>query len=124
MTMINAVLFNGSQYIVSLGLLAWHGDGCREAILEVIFGGVLERVRRDVLSSSSQNSNVRSKKVLVRVMCCWMSDCKSRGAGSPVVSRVADAAGKSDKLLRIRRREHKIVGVSPDHAQSVDRLSG
>ena len=37
-------------------------------------------------------------------------------ADPPVVCRVADAAGKTDKLLRIRRREHKILGVSPDHA--------
>ena len=41
-------------------------------------------------------------------------------AGPPVVSRVADAAGKTHKLLRIGRRKHKILGVSPDHAQSVD----
>ena len=30
-------------------------------------------------SRSPHNApNVRSKKLLVRVMCCWMSDCKSR----------------------------------------------
>ena len=41
-------------------------------------------------------------------------------AGPPVVSRIADAASKADKLFRIGRRKHKIFGVSPDHAQSVD----
>ena len=45
-------------------------------------------------------------------------------AGPPVVCRVADAAGKTDKLFRIGRRKHKILGVSPDHAQSVNQHPG
>ena len=46
------------------------------------------------------------------------------GAGSPVVCRVADAAGKTDKLFRFRRRKHKVLGVSSDHAQSVNQDTG
>ena len=52
------------------------------------------------------------EKVLVSAACCSDIRPQIARAGSPVVFRVADAAGKRDKLLRIRRREHKIFGVS------------
>ena len=45
---------------------------------------------------------------------------KMAGAGLPVVGGVSHAAGEEDKFVGIDRWEDAILGVAPDHAETVD----